>query len=46
MRHVQVILIFLNITCLYIGRLNVGVSVVALTNSESTNPSFTVRCED
>ncbi|KAH8233201.1 hypothetical protein KR026_005341, partial [Drosophila bipectinata] len=41
MRHVQVILIFLNITCLYIGRLNVGVSVVALTNSESTNPNFT-----
>ncbi|KAH8402407.1 hypothetical protein KR009_011840 [Drosophila setifemur] len=41
MRHVQTLLIFLNITCLYIGRLNVGVSVVALTNSESTNPNFT-----
>lgn len=46
MRHVQVILIFLNITCLYIGRLNVGVSVVALTNSDSTNPNFTVRSKN
>ncbi|KAH8234393.1 hypothetical protein KR038_009079, partial [Drosophila bunnanda] len=40
MRHVQTLLIFLNITCLYIGRLNVGVSVVAMTNAESTNPDF------
>ncbi|XP_070069245.1 putative inorganic phosphate cotransporter isoform X2 [Drosophila takahashii] len=40
MRHVQTLLIFLNITCLYIGRLNVGVSVVAMTNAESTNPNF------
>ncbi|KAH8253252.1 hypothetical protein KR032_004505, partial [Drosophila birchii] len=40
MRHVQTLLIFLNITCVYIGRLNVGVSVVAMTNAESTNPDF------
>ncbi|KAI8037537.1 hypothetical protein M5D96_009690 [Drosophila gunungcola] len=40
MRHVQTLLIFLNITCLYIGRLNVGVSVVAMTNADSTNPDF------
>ncbi|XP_017132054.1 putative inorganic phosphate cotransporter [Drosophila elegans] len=40
MRHVQTMLIFLNITCLYIGRLNVGVSVVAMTNADSTNPDF------
>nr|XP_016927400.1 putative inorganic phosphate cotransporter [Drosophila suzukii] len=40
MRHVQTLLIFLNITCLYIGRLNVGVCVVAMTNAESTNLDF------
>jgi len=42
MRHVQTLLIFLNITCLYIGRLNVGVCVVAMTNAESTNLDFPV----
>nr|AAL49277.1 RE73545p [Drosophila melanogaster] len=40
MRHVQTLLLFFNITCLYIGRLNVGVAVVAMTNAESTNPDF------
>ncbi|XP_026836503.1 putative inorganic phosphate cotransporter [Drosophila erecta] len=40
MRHVQTLLIFFNITILYIGRLNVGVSVVAMTNADSTNPHF------
>ncbi|XP_043645014.1 putative inorganic phosphate cotransporter [Drosophila teissieri] len=40
MRHVQTLLLFFNITVLYIGRLNVGVSVVAMTNAESTNPNF------
>ncbi|XP_022227601.2 putative inorganic phosphate cotransporter [Drosophila obscura] len=40
MRHVQTLLIFLNITGMYLGRLNVGVSVVAMTNAESTNPNF------
>ncbi|XP_034652572.1 putative inorganic phosphate cotransporter [Drosophila subobscura] len=40
MRHVQALLIFLNITVMYLGRLNVGVSVVAMTNAESTNPNY------
>ncbi|XP_016952995.1 putative inorganic phosphate cotransporter [Drosophila biarmipes] len=40
MRHVQALLIFLNITIMFIGRLNVGVSVVAMTNAETTNPDF------
>ncbi|XP_043644263.1 putative inorganic phosphate cotransporter [Drosophila teissieri] len=40
MRHVQALLIFLNITTVFIGRLNVGVSVVAMTNAETTNPDF------
>jgi len=43
MRHVQALLIFLNITIMFIGRLNVGVSVVAMTNAETTNPDFPVR---
>lgn len=43
MRHVQALLIFLNITTIFIGRLNVGVSVVAMTNAETTNPNFPVR---
>ncbi|EDW56844.1 putative inorganic phosphate cotransporter [Drosophila sechellia] len=40
MRHVQALLIFLNITTVFIGRLNVGVSVVAMTNAATTNPDF------
>ncbi|XP_034477653.1 putative inorganic phosphate cotransporter [Drosophila innubila] len=39
-RHLQALLIFITITSVYIGRLNVGVSVVAMTNAESTNPNF------
>ncbi|XP_034104467.1 putative inorganic phosphate cotransporter [Drosophila albomicans] len=39
-RHLQALLIFITITCVYVGRLNVGVSVVAMTNAESTNPDF------
>ncbi|EDW61460.1 putative inorganic phosphate cotransporter [Drosophila virilis] len=39
-RHLQALLIFITITAVYIGRLNVGVSVVAMTNAESTNPDF------
>ncbi|XP_017868714.1 PREDICTED: putative inorganic phosphate cotransporter isoform X1 [Drosophila arizonae] len=39
-RHLQALLIFITITSVYIGRLNVGVSVVAMTNAESTNPDF------
>ncbi|XP_030388518.1 putative inorganic phosphate cotransporter [Scaptodrosophila lebanonensis] len=39
-RHLQALLIFLLITVLYIGRINVGVSVVAMTNAESTNQHF------
>lgn len=41
-RHLQTLLIFLIITTIYLGRLNVGVSVVAMTNAESTNPDFPV----
>ncbi|XP_073844830.1 putative inorganic phosphate cotransporter isoform X2 [Musca autumnalis] len=40
MRHMQAFLIFLNITVVYIGRLNIGVAVVAMTNAETTNPDF------
>nr|XP_044251854.1 LOW QUALITY PROTEIN: putative inorganic phosphate cotransporter [Drosophila takahashii] len=40
MRHVQILLIFLNITVMFIGRLNVGVSVVAMSHAETTNPDF------
>ncbi|XP_068144426.1 putative inorganic phosphate cotransporter [Drosophila tropicalis] len=40
MRHVQAFLIFLDITAIYMVRLNAGVSVVAMTNAESTNPNF------
>ncbi|XP_032590563.1 putative inorganic phosphate cotransporter [Drosophila grimshawi] len=39
-RHLQALLIFITITSVYIGRLNAGVSVVAMTNAESTNPDF------
>ncbi|KAH8407681.1 hypothetical protein KR222_010697, partial [Zaprionus bogoriensis] len=39
-RHLQTLLIFVIITSIYLGRLNVGVSVVAMTNAESTNPDF------
>lgn len=45
MRHVQALLIFLNITTLFLGRYNAGVSVVAMTNADTTNPNFTV-CPD
>ncbi|XP_005176578.2 putative inorganic phosphate cotransporter [Musca domestica] len=40
MRHVQALLIFLNIVVVYISRLNIGVAVVAMTNAETTNPNF------
>ncbi|XP_017836133.1 putative inorganic phosphate cotransporter isoform X1 [Drosophila busckii] len=39
-RHLQALLLFITITSIYIGRLNAGVSVVAMTNAESTNPDF------
>lgn len=42
MRHMQALLIFLNITVIYISRLNIGVAVVAMTNAETTNPDFEV----
>lgn len=45
-RHLQALLIFLVITSIFIGRLNAGVSVVAMTNAESTNPDFPVRLND
>ncbi|XP_001960797.3 putative inorganic phosphate cotransporter [Drosophila ananassae] len=41
MRHVQALLIFLNITTLFLGRYNAAVSVVAMTNADTTNPNFT-----
>ncbi|XP_023299763.2 putative inorganic phosphate cotransporter [Lucilia cuprina] len=40
MRHMQALLIFLNITVVYISRLNIGVAVVAMTNAETTNTDF------
>ncbi|XP_073845564.1 putative inorganic phosphate cotransporter [Musca autumnalis] len=40
MRHMQALLIFLDIVVIYIGRLNIGVAVVAMTNAETTNPDF------
>ncbi|XP_016952942.1 putative inorganic phosphate cotransporter [Drosophila biarmipes] len=43
MRHVQALLIFLHITIVFIGRLNVGVSLVAMTNAETTIPDFPLR---
>ncbi|KAH8306001.1 hypothetical protein KR018_009812, partial [Drosophila ironensis] len=42
MRHVQALLIFLHITILFVGRYNAGVSVVAMTDAETTNPDFPV----
>ncbi|XP_065369045.1 putative inorganic phosphate cotransporter [Calliphora vicina] len=39
-RHVQVFLMFLCITVNYIVKYNAGVSVVAMTNAETTNPNF------
>ncbi|XP_065369044.1 putative inorganic phosphate cotransporter [Calliphora vicina] len=39
-RHMQALLIFLNITVVYISRLNIGVAIVAMTNAETTNPDF------
>ncbi|XP_013108348.2 putative inorganic phosphate cotransporter isoform X1 [Stomoxys calcitrans] len=40
MRHMQTLLLFLNIVVVYISRLNIGVAVVAMTNAETTNPDF------
>uniref|UniRef100_A0A1I8NMJ7 Putative inorganic phosphate cotransporter n=1 Tax=Stomoxys calcitrans TaxID=35570 RepID=A0A1I8NMJ7_STOCA len=40
MRHMQALLIFLDIVVIYISRLNIGVAVVAMTKAESTNPDF------
>ncbi|TMW41131.1 hypothetical protein DOY81_013789, partial [Sarcophaga bullata] len=40
MRHMQAFLIFLNITVIYVSRLNIAVAVVAMTNAETTNPDF------
>lgn len=41
-RHVQALLIFLNIVVVYISRLNIGVAVVAMTNAATTNPDYPV----
>lgn len=43
MRHLQALLIFLNIVVVYFSRINVSVSVVAMTNANTTNPNFPVR---
>ncbi|XP_075168885.1 putative inorganic phosphate cotransporter [Haematobia irritans] len=40
MRHVQILLLFLNVTVIYCSRLNIGVAVVAMTNAETANPDF------
>ncbi|XP_036332539.1 putative inorganic phosphate cotransporter [Rhagoletis pomonella] len=39
-RHIQTLLLFLNIVVVYMSRLNISVAVVAMTNAESTNPNF------
>ncbi|XP_055918861.1 putative inorganic phosphate cotransporter isoform X2 [Eupeodes corollae] len=39
-RHVQVLLLFLCIVVNYMGRLNVSVAVVAMTNAKTTNPNY------
>ncbi|KAM7344430.1 uncharacterized protein ACRADG_011171 [Cochliomyia hominivorax] len=39
-RHLQTLLIFLNITVIYISRLNIGVALVAMTNAATSNPDF------
>lgn len=42
-RHLQVFLLFLSIVVNYVAKLNVGVTVVAMTNADTTNPDFKVR---
>lgn len=42
MRHVQSFLLFFNVTSIYCSRLNIGVAVVAMTNSATANPDFPV----
>ncbi|XP_067632671.1 putative inorganic phosphate cotransporter isoform X2 [Eurosta solidaginis] len=39
-RHVQILLLFLNITCVYWGRYSISVLVVAMMNAATTNPDF------
>ncbi|XP_054737729.1 putative inorganic phosphate cotransporter [Anastrepha obliqua] len=39
-RHVQTLLLFLNIVAVSVSRLNISVAVVAMTNAASTNPNF------
>ncbi|XP_037952040.1 putative inorganic phosphate cotransporter [Teleopsis dalmanni] len=39
-RHLQAFLIFLSIVVSYVGRLNVAVAVVAMTDAATTNPDF------
>ncbi|CAD7015103.1 unnamed protein product [Ceratitis capitata] len=39
-RHIQTLLLFLCITVAYLGRLNISVAIVAMTNAASTNPNF------
>ncbi|XP_050324921.1 putative inorganic phosphate cotransporter isoform X2 [Bactrocera neohumeralis] len=39
-RHLQALLIFFNIVVVYFSRINVSVSVVAMTNANTTNPNF------
>ncbi|KAL9917945.1 major Facilitator Superfamily Transporter 1 [Glossina fuscipes fuscipes] len=39
-RHLQILLLFLSITVNFIAKFNAGVSVVAMTNADTTNPDF------
>ncbi|CAD6997447.1 unnamed protein product [Ceratitis capitata] len=39
-RHLQALLLFLNIVVVYVSRLNVSVAIVAMTNANTTNPDF------
>ncbi|XP_018794824.1 PREDICTED: putative inorganic phosphate cotransporter isoform X1 [Bactrocera latifrons] len=39
-RHLQALLLFFNITVVYVSRLNISVALVAMTNANTTNPDF------
>ncbi|XP_055838548.1 putative inorganic phosphate cotransporter [Episyrphus balteatus] len=39
-RHLQTLLLFFSILVNYAGRLNISVSLVAMTNADTTNPDF------
>lgn len=46
MRHVQCILAFCGLAVAYAMRVNLSVAIVAMTDSNSTNPNFEVCIEN